>query len=206
MDHLRQAAFEQVTTMKGKSNAAATAGACHNFSIHWASMMCLDQPRTPAERMKALGARGGEANPVLQKAYVDAFGESGRDWTTADNLGVAIRGLTRVEYCIPFASFDEAAFMKIVNAPKHDAMIYSFSFPGSVVGAGGGTHTIAFFRKLQGRRGQVSPTGTQISAFDPNFGEYLVPSAGFGEWFRKLKDEYTGTFTTQRMMYLKENK
>jgi hypothetical protein len=174
-DYLLTASFVQVSVMAGKQNAAATAGACHNFSIHWCSLLYAGVPRTPADRMAALAAGGGEANRVLQKTYVDAFGESGRDWKSADNLGVAIRGLVRTDYCIPFGNFNQQEVINIVKAPKVDGMVYTFSFAGGVVGAQGGTHTIAFFRQLQGRRGVISPVGSNVLAFDPNFGEYNIP-------------------------------
>jgi hypothetical protein len=205
-EYLRVAEFVQVSVMQGRQNAAATAGACHNFSIRWCAMMYQNVPATPAQRMTTLAAGGGGANLVLQKTYVDAFAEGGRDWQSADDLAVAVRGLKRLEYAIPFGNFSQSTVLAVIKAPKNDGMIYTFSFPGGVAGAQGGTHTVAFFRKLQARRGALSPVGTDISAFDPNFGEYVIPALEFNYWFNKFKESYTGKFTTQRLFYVKENK
>jgi hypothetical protein len=201
-DYLLTAPFSQVGVMTGRQNAAATAGACHNFSIHWCAMMLMGVPATPAERMAKLTAGRGEANPVLQRTYVGAFGEAGRDWKSADNLGVAIRGLVRAEYAIDFSAFSQSALLAVIKTPKYDAMVYTFDFTGSVVGAAGGTHSIAFYRKLQGRRGVVSPQGRWVIAFDPNFGEYAIEALEFNYWLNKEKGSY-GPFTQQRLFYVR---
>ncbi|MGN6764400.1 MAG: hypothetical protein ACTHJY_04460 [Rhizobiaceae bacterium] len=204
-DYLRIAEFVQVQVMAGKSNAAATAGACHNFSIHWCALMYRDsRPESAATRMTKLSVSKGEANLVLQKTYVDAFSEQGRNWESADNLGVAIRGLARIDYVIPYGNFDQKTVVDIIRKPPAEALVYTFSFPGGIAGAQGGTHTIAFFRKLRGRRGVMEPESGVVSAYDPNFGEYAIPEMEFNYWFNKLKATYNGKFTTHRMMRLKD--
>lgn len=137
-DYLRIAEFVQVQVMAGKSNAAATAGACHNFSIHWCALMYRDsRPESAATRMTKLSVSKGEANLVLQKTYVDAFSEQGRNWESADNLGVAIRGLARIDYVIPYGNFDQKTVVDIIRKPPAEALVY-VQLPGRYRRGSGG--------------------------------------------------------------------
>jgi hypothetical protein len=61
--------------------------------------------------------------------------------------------------------------------------IYSFWFTGSVVGAEGGAHTIAFYANKAGG-------STVVNLFDPNFGEFLVTIAEFSLLMGELMTRY----------------
>ncbi|WP_137937480.1 hypothetical protein [Chitinivorax sp. B] len=199
--------FEQVNVMNGRANAAATAGACHNFAIHWCGLMLQDSDPAHADtRMATLAANRGGASPVLQKVFTDAFSEQNRDWKTADDLCVAIRGLVRKDYVIPYGGYDQTQLKDTLLSPDWSAMVYSFDFPGGILGAANGCHSIAFFRPLHASKGKVSPVSDKISAYDPNFGEYLIDKIELNYWINKLKQTYAGNILYHRMFYLKENK
>jgi hypothetical protein len=203
MDYLLISSFNQIATMAGLQSAAVLAGACHNFALSWCAVMFRVWDPSKADfRMAQLKAGKGGANPVLQKTFVDAWNEPGRDWRSADVLGMAVRGLVRVGYAIPLGNFNQAAVTAVVKAPQHPAMVYAFDRWNGVAGAGLESHTIAFFRQLRkGQRGGIAPADDQVSVFDPNYGEYLVPSLEFNYWFSKLKAHYTGTPPTMQFAY-----
>jgi hypothetical protein len=192
--------FEQFGTMTGLQNAALTAGACHNFSIHWCALMFTVPFQLANDRMGMLGAGKGAGSPALTKAFHDAWNEPSRDLRGADHLSVSTRGLERRDYVIPWGAFDQAAVNAVVAAPRYPAMVYTFSLPNATPGAAEGSHTIAFFRELQPLGPRV-PVRDQVSSFDPNYGEYLIPATDFANWFNQLKQHYGGTFTGHQMFY-----
>lgn len=201
------ATFSQVGVMQplvGRS-AAATQGACHNFTIEWVSFMFADKgvvsDAAAAQRMTKLSARRGAGNPVLQKVFNQRWAEGGQSYRMADGMMISLRGMKEVELTIPYESYDQKKLVGHVKTPKAAGFIYSFWFNGSVVGAAGGAHTIGFFRPVQGRGGALVPTGDHVSAFDPNFGEYYIPALEFNYWLNKYKDSY-GKFTHQMLKFV----
>ena len=196
--------FSQTQTMHGRSNHAATHGACHNFSIQWLSEMFANaDPAKGAARMSHLASRKGGANPVLQKAFGERWAEGGSAYKLADRMMLSLRGLREVNMPIAYSVFNQASLVSIVNAPRESGMVYSFWFNGSVVGAAGGAHTIAFFRSLKPSRGRYVPTTDSVFVFDPNFGEYHVPTAQFGSWFSTLTSLY-GPMSKHMMKFVRK--
>lgn len=196
------ASFSQVDTMAGNANTAATAGACHNFSIEWCKLVCADStPGHATQRMTALGANKGKSNALMQKVFVSRWTEAGSDFTASDDLPIAARGMVRRGIGINYSAYSQAAAIQAINAPRSSGILYSFWFPGAVVGAGDGAHTIAFFRSLAARRGNLTSSG-DVFGFDPNFGEYLIPVAHLDAWFDNLKASYAGTITYQYIAYI----
>jgi hypothetical protein len=207
-----EAPFVQVVTMSALAGraAAATEGACHNFTINWISML-LTQPQfsTASSRMQELSKRHGAGDVMLQKAYGAFFDEMKADNVgtsallgRADELGYLLRGL-KSKIVMDFNWFNSVRVRRAVKKarprPKDSGvgLVYSFQFNGAVVGAGGGAHTIGFFRKCSYRD---SDSAGSILAFDPNFGEYYMFPDEFRGWFRDLRRQY-GPFTTD---YMKE--
>ena len=127
------AAFSQVAVMAGASNAAATAGACHNFSLEWLAAMYADSsPANAAKRMTALGKNKGGAAMVTQKVF-------GNEWTrqsaeVADKGVAAWRGLQFVHDIIPYSTYSQLNFLQGINSTDVSGMIFSFWFSGSAVG------------------------------------------------------------------------
>jgi hypothetical protein len=205
-----EASFSQISTMAPLAGraASATAGACHNFTINWASIL-LTQPKysTPGSRMSALSALAGAGDVMLQKAYRDFFTEmqsSGAITSIllhrADELGYLSRGL-KSKMVLNFDRFDENRVVDKVNKSRPRpgdtgvALVYSFMFNGSVVGADDGAHTIGFFRKCA--HNDKDSAGV-VLAFDPNFGEYCMFPDELKEWFTSLRSAY-GPFTDDFM-------
>lgn len=185
------APFSQVTAMSGlgAASAAASAGACHNFTLDWIARMLADggqvTPALATARINALSANNGAGNPVLQKAFGDRWKEGGDSYKLADKLMIMLRGLREIELTFDFTAYIEAQITAAVTAPRGRGMVYSFWFPGAVVGAAG-AHTIGFFRRLAPARGKLSPQDAFVSCFDPNFGEHHVPEADFGLWLNQM--------------------
>jgi hypothetical protein len=183
------AEFVQVNAMAGKANKAATEGACHNFSIHWISLMYENPAKAGANgRMAALTKGGGEANPVLQKVFGDKWSREGADG--ADYLMARLRGLTTAGDLIAYTSYNVSALKQEVDKTEIAGMLYSFWFDGSVPGAGGGAHSIAFFRNVASRGGKTGKSDSTVVVFDPNFGECWVPDNEYQQWMGSLFGNY----------------
>jgi hypothetical protein len=197
-----EASFSQISVMAPLAGraAAATAGACHNFTINWASIL-LTQPKysTPASRMSALSALAGAGDVMLQKAFINFWTEMQSSGATtsiqlqrADELGYLSRGL-KSKMVLNYDQFDENRLVdKVIKSRPRPidagvAFVYSFVFNGSVVGAGGGAHTIGFFRKCA--YNDKDSAGV-VLAFDPNFGEYYMFPDELKEWFTSLRSAY----------------
>lgn len=183
------AAFSQVSVMSGATNAAATQGACHNFSLQWIAAMYADSdPANAASRMAALAKNKGGAAMVTQKIF-------GNEWTrqsaeAADKGVAAWRGLEFTSDLVAYSAYTEANFLQGINATDVAGIIYSFWFSGSVPGAGGGAHTIAFFRKIKTARGTSGKADNQVFSFDPNFGECLSVEGSMQAWIQRLLSNY----------------
>ncbi len=205
MNHKLIASFSQVGAMSSKlgHSAAATQGACHNFTIDWISLMFADNgvisDSTAQSRMKRLSVRGGAGNPVLQKVFGQRWGEGGMSYKIADRMMISLRGLKEVGLTLDYSLFDQTDLLKKIKKTDASGLIYSFWFNGSVVGAPGGAHTIGFFRPLVAKRGQLVPSSDYICAFDPNFGEFYIPEVELNYWFNKFKLAYGGNFHHQML-------
>lgn len=190
------ATFVQVNAMKGLGahSKAAVAGACHNFTIDWIGQMLADGGEVTdalaKKRMQTMRARNGAGNPVLQKVFGARWSEGGNSYKLADQMMIKIRGLKEVELAFDYSAYDQKRLVQCVKSPAGQGMVYSFWFDGAVVGAGGGAHTIGFFRPMAGSRGSLKPSGSNVSCFDPNFGECYVPGIEFNFWFNKMKAMY----------------
>jgi|GEM_PF-2844691 len=199
--------FDQVAVMAplGIQSKAAAKGACHNFTIEWISFMFMSggsvSGTIPKERMSSLAKNNGAGNPVLQKAFIDFWTEDRDSYKKADTMMIGARGLIEKKMAFDFSAFDQAALEKNITAPDYSGLIYSFWFPGAVRGADG-AHTIGFFRSLKSRGGAFVPVENYVSAFDPNFGEYQIPSPDFNNWFNKLKQAYGGNLTSHMLKYV----
>lgn len=178
MDQYKIAGFEQVTVMGPRvgRNAAAVEGACHNFSLHWLSMILSDPGGKAAARMTELAQNAGGANPVLQKAFSDRW--RGEGMQGADDLMFQIHGLQAQEE-VAFGGYGAAALTGALFPNVGKGSIYSFWFDGGVVGASGGAHSVAFYTNLMNQ-------DTVLHFFDPNFGEFLLRSAEFGLFWNEL--------------------
>ena len=198
MNHKRIASFSQVEVMEplvGHS-AAATAGACHNFTIEWLSLMFEDDGAVSEakarERMQKLSARAGNANPVLQKVFGERWAEGGSSYKEADDMMISIRGMKLGKQVFDYTAYRQEHLIACINKPPFPGFIYSFWFDGSVTGAERGAHTIGFFRSTMGKKGETVPKDGNLSAFDPNFGEYQLPAGEFAAWLARLKMSYGG--------------
>lgn len=145
-------------------------------------------PANADKRMKALSKNKGGAAMVTQKIF-------GNEWTrqsaAAADTGVAAwRGLKFTSDIVPYSTFSAVEFLKGINAASVSGMIYSFWFSGSVAGAGGGAHTIAFFRKMKTARGATSKADNQVFSFDPNFGECLSVEGNMQAWITDMLSKY----------------
>jgi hypothetical protein len=176
------APFSQVGAMAARQgrNAAATAGACHCFSLHWLSLILTNVNGSAKDRMSAVGADSGGSNPIFQKVFVTRWGTDGA--TDADFLITRNYKLKTADV-IPYSAFNVPAVSSKVNAGVGSGFIYSFWFTGSVVGAEGGAHTIAFYANKAGG-------STVVNLFDPNFGEFLVTIAEFSLLMGELMTRY----------------
>lgn len=181
--------FSQVTVMSGATNAAATEGACHNFSLEWLSLMYADSaPGNADKRMAALAKNKGGAAMVTQMVF-------GNEWTrqsaeVADKGVAAWRGLEFTRDIVPYSAWSEGNFLQGIDKTDVSGLIYSFWFAGSAVGAGGGAHTIAFFRSMKTGGGTTGKADNQIFAFDPNFGECLSVEGEMPAWINAMLGNY----------------
>jgi hypothetical protein len=191
VDQYKIAAFEQVVVMGPRvgRNAAAVEGACHNFSLHWLSMILTD-PGSPADsRMAVLSKNAGGANPVLQKVFGDRWDLEGmRD---SDQMICQIHGLVTHDE-VPFSGYGAAALAAPLFQNVGKGGIYSFWFIGGVVGASGGAHSVAFYTNQMNQE-------TVLHFFDPNFGEFLLTAGEFGPFW----DELTGRYGPMRRHMLR---
>ena len=161
-------------------NKAAIQGACHNFALHWLAMILKDSLGSAKDRMTTLAAGAGGANPLLQKVFGERWKGEGAD--EADLLMLKIHGLTTKD-AIPYGAYDLAALKRKLTPVYSQAFIYSFWFAGSIVGAEGGAHSVAFFCV------QHNVT-TAIHFFDPNFGEFLMTLQEFDGFWQELVATY----------------
>lgn len=197
----RSASFDQATIMASRKghSAAASVGACHNFTIEWLSLLSTGVGALPTERMAALQSRAGAANAILQKVYVERFLEAqagGTEIERADRQMIALRGMKEEQLLVDVQAFNLAQLTNPIATPRHSALIYTFWFTDTTGTQSG--HTIGFYRALRASRGQLVAASTDVLAFDPNFGEYCIPSAQFGTWFTQLMALY-GTFNSHML-------
>ncbi|OKH45563.1 hypothetical protein NIES2101_26285 [Calothrix sp. HK-06] len=188
------AEFNQLNAMKGLRTAAALQGACHNFTIEWISLMFADGEVSDAKannRMQQLSKRLGGGNAVLQKVFAEVWKENPSSYKFADKQMIAIRGLEEAKLIFDYEAYDQTKLVQALRNPDYSGFLYSFWFPGAVVGATD-AHTIGFFRPMVAKKGKLLPTNEFISAFDPNYGEYLIPELEFNYWLNKLKAVYVG--------------
>lgn len=203
------APFSQVTAMSalGTASAAASAGACHNFTIDWISRMIADDGQVggalPAGRIAQLSWNRGAGNPVLQKVFGQRWGEGGDSYKLADTMMLMMRGLQEIELTFDYSPFIASQLVNAVTAPAGRGMIYSFWFPGTVVGANG-AHTIGFFRRLRPAGGRLVPVDGYISCFDPNFGECHVLESSFSYWLSQMAAQYGGVVTAHMLKVVDE--
>jgi hypothetical protein len=205
------APFSQISTMSSLAahSAAATKGACHNVTIEWLSFMKANSSSNVANalsRMKKLSDNSGASNAVLQAAFVKRWGNEGSD--NADSMMISLRGLSSGGMAILPNIYNFHDLYNLIKNPTYPGMIYSFWFSGSVVGAGGGAHTIGFYRDFVSKGGKYKPADDFVSVFDPNFGEFKVSCADvdtFWLWFYYLANEYGGNdvFTTHICKYVR---
>ncbi len=183
------AAFSQVDVMSGAANAAATAGACHNFSLQWIAAMYADSdPAKAAARMTALAKNKGGAAMVTQAIFGNEWDRQGAE--AADKGVAAWRGLAFVRDLVPYSAWSNSTFLQGLCKADVSGIIFSFWFQGSAVGAEGGAHTIAFFRKMRSARGSTGPADNLVFAFDPNFGECLVVEGQLSAWVTDMLSNY----------------
>jgi len=199
------APFEQVKVMSGLQSAAAKAGACHNFSIHWIALMYRDEGDSSkakaVARMAELAKGKGEANPVLQKVLADVWTRESVE--QADKLMLHLRGLKLAKNPgIPYSAYNETEFVNTVTSPKEAGILYSFWFDGKAPGAEGGAHSIAFFRRVKPSKGAMTPTDKTIVFFDPNFGEGECQTDAFKQWVAALKKAYSDKIKHHWLKYL----
>lgn len=204
----RTSPFNQSTAMAPHAghSVAATDGACHNFTIEWLRLMLTGSgPATTsaASRMASLGASAGGASAILQKTYSEVFEEPGGQFERADRAMIALRGLREERLVVNYRNFDQAELTGAILSPEYAGFIYSFWYTAVPPAAGGG-HTIGFFREVTPRRGRYQPVGTDIHAFDPNFGEYLIPEAELVNWFSTYQACY-GTFNQHMLKSVAKN-
>jgi hypothetical protein len=176
------APFEQVKVMGPRVgvNKAAVTGACHNFSLNWISLILNNPLGSAKERMAELSKNSGGANPVLQKTFGDRWTLEGAEG--ADDMMCQLNGVLTTD-AIRYGTYDYSALKrKIVNGFGL-AFLYSFWFSGSIVGAEGGAHSVAF--------SVVQHNVTiAIHFFDPNFGEFLFTSEEMDDFWRELVNTY----------------
>jgi hypothetical protein len=183
------APFSQVSVMSGATNAAATAGACHNFSLEWLAAMYADaSPGNAAARMTALSKNKGGAAMVTQMVFGNEWSRQSAE--AADKGVAAWRGLEFDHDIISYSAYTQAEFLRGLNSTDVSGVIFSFWFSGSVVGAGGGAHTIAFFRSMKTGRGVTGKADNQVFSFDPNFGECLSVEGNMPAWIDDMLSNY----------------
>jgi hypothetical protein len=186
LDKARIASFSQVAVMEARKgvNASATAGACHCFSLHWLSTILRNPGGAASDRMAVLGRGNGGANLILQKVFGTRWLVDGAGGANADFLVTQNYRLTTND-SIPYGAYnpDALAHKLTVNSTLGTGFIYSYWFNGSVVGAKGGAHSIAFYATSMGSR-------PMIHVFDPNFGEYLLTGDEFAKAFFELMGKY----------------
>lgn len=170
--------FEQVRVMSplAKTSAAATQGACHNFSLHWCSEILANPGANGSTRMATLGRKAGGANPILQKAFGDRWSLEGQ--SGADDMMLRIHGLSATSV-FPYSNFNPTSLKNGILGGKGKAFIYSFWFSGSRPGAEGGAHSIAFYCTSHGGNAVVH-------AFDPNFGEFVLTGGELPQFLAEL--------------------
>ncbi len=184
-DDARVASFSQVKVMgpRAGKNKAATEGACHNFSLQWIADIIRNPGGSAKARMAALAKNAGGANPVLQKMFGDRWALEGCNG--ADTLITQIHGLATKDI-IGYKPYFVGELLPALNNCKGQGALYSFWFEGSVEGAEGGAHSVAFYCTTHG--GKLT-----IHFFDPNFGEFLLQSNEFLD-FWKILTSYYGRF------------
>jgi hypothetical protein len=183
------ASFSQVNVMAGSKNAAAKSGACHNFSLEWLAAMYADSsPGNAANRMTELAVRHGGAAMVTQMVFGNEWSRQSAE--AADRGVAAWRGLEFVHDIVPYSAYSDASFVSGIDSTDVPGMIFSFWFSGSVVGAGGGAHTIAFFRAMKTGRGTTHKADNQVFSFDPNFGECLNVDTDMSLWITDMLRNY----------------
>lgn len=176
--------FSQIDVMapraKNNRNAAATGGACHNFSIAWTSLILRDTAAPAHSRMSALAKNSGNINPLLQKVFVDRWGLEGA--RGADSLITQVHGVT-CQDVFAYKSYNVNEIIPNLKMGIGNAFVYSFWFDGSTPGAPNGAHSVAFYATKHGDM-------LTLHFFDPNFGEFLLQENEFPTFWNFLMSIY----------------
>lgn len=181
-DKAKIADFSQVGVMSSRvgKNKAATEGACHNFSLQWIADIIKNPNGAAKDRIANLSKNAGGANPILQKVFGEKWGGEGAEG--ADTLITQIHGLS-TKNIFAYKSYFEGEILPGLSGCIGLGALYSFWFSGSVVGAEGGAHSVAFYCTTHG--GQLT-----IHFFDPNFGEFLIQANEFLDFWHILTGKY----------------
>lgn len=182
LQQAKVATFEQVNVMASRvgRNAAATQGACHCFSLHWLSMILGNPGGAAKDRAAVLGKGAGGSKLILQKVFGTRWGTDGHD--NSDYLAAREFRLT-FDDLLPMKAFGFSEIQWALSLIPGKGAIYSFWFNGSIPGAAGGAHSIAFYSTTMG--GQAV-----FHVFDPNFGEFVCTKPEF----RQLMGELFGLY------------
>jgi len=184
------APLEQVVVMQSRigRNAAATEGACHCFSLHWLSEILRNPGGLARDRMATISRGSGGANPILQKVFGTRWGTdgmNGADFLATQNYRLLTKDAIR------YGAFNLGTVRGKLIAAVGSGFIYSFWFCGSVVGAQGGAHSIAFYVNRYAHE-------YTVHVFDPNYGEFLCTGAEFTVLMTEIFAKY-GPITDHAM-------
>lgn len=198
--------FNQERVMKSVERhldilSSSPPGACHSFTVSWLGLMFADSSistRTVTSRIEEIAYSGGNANRLLQKMYKSRVKELRKNKMPdahADRMLLCLRGLKEVALPFDYKTFQQTDLIESIKQPESSGLIYSFWFSG-------GAHTIGLFLNTQAKRGKLSPSDDYVSVFDPNYGEYHIPSKQLNDWFNKYKSSYRGSFTQHSLKFV----
>ncbi|WP_245508894.1 YopT-type cysteine protease domain-containing protein [Bradyrhizobium nanningense] len=185
--------FEYRTAELPEANVS---GICVGLAAEW----LLDLPSSPSSRMRALrpGAANHRSAATRQQRYEELKSllrsESAEQShnVRAKSLMLREAGLEPSTVGTRYRFGTSSRIAPIVNEVTKDASVYLVSLRF----AGGGAHTIA-----------TSTSNGMTTLFDPNYGEFTVPSDQMAALFKSLAERYRSpnghvisTVVTQRVM------
>ena len=179
----REARFSQAEVSAGRKDrnpAAATAGPCVAFSIHWLRLVLSHSRELPRDRLAKIKVNSGGIDLLMQKIYMDRWSPS--EANEADQMLFRLRGLTRLDPLITFRVFSCKKLFRKLSLTQ-GGFYYEFTYTSRITG-NEGSHAVAFYRTSVGFEGF-------IYLFDPNFGEFhILPEDFFTFWWRLVTECY----------------
>lgn len=167
-------------------------GVCYALCVEWIIRHRANKGESPASRIARVGSRDSVLHAsVTQRLYAAEFvngGWGGLNHKDSQNAAMEHRNLRyRKESWEGYVNYSDSEDMKTAlkaietwAGRTHEYAIIAFDF------VRGGGHATCSYKS----GGKIAGLGSHLYFFDPNFGEFKVPSGKIKPFFKSLFDRY----------------